>query len=53
MLTELYMIFGDDETTREECKKIYNRVVFDYLDKKFGDKWRKEVRKDVVGLNDK
>jgi hypothetical protein len=48
-----YVIFGDDETTREECKKIYNRVVFNYLDKKFGDKWRKEVRQDVVGLNDK
>ena len=48
-----YIIFGDDETTREECKKIYNRVVFDYLDKKFGDTWRREVRKDVVGLENK
>jgi len=48
-----YVIFGDDEITREECKKVYNRVVFNYLDKKFGDKWRKEVRQDVVGLNEK
>jgi hypothetical protein len=48
-----YMLFGDDETVREECKKLYNEVVFNYLDKKFGNKWRQEVRKDVVGLKDK
>jgi len=48
-----YMIFGDDETVREECKKSYNQVVFDYLDIKFGKKWREEVRKDIVGYKDK
>ena len=28
----------------------YNKTVAGYLDKKFGLSWRKEVRKDVVGI---
>jgi hypothetical protein len=28
----------------------YNNVVAQYLDKKFGLKWRSEVRKDIVGI---
>lgn len=34
----------------EECIKQYNKCIFNYLDTKFGQKWRNEVRKDVVGL---
>ena len=37
----------------EECVVQYNAVIFQYLDRKFGEKWRKEVRQDVIGFNQK
>ena len=32
----------------KECLKQYNQVMATYLDKKFGKKWRKEVRIDIL-----
>lgn len=47
-----YDDYGDTPPP-QECVEQYNREIFEYLDKKFGKSWRKEVRKDVVGLKNK
>ena len=39
------------EAIAEESLYEYNRTVFEYLDKKYGKKWRKKIRKDIFGLN--
>jgi hypothetical protein len=33
-----------------DCAIDYNSRIFNYLDNKYGKAWRKEVRKDIVGL---
>ncbi|PVW17381.1 FEKKY domain-containing protein [Marixanthomonas spongiae] len=45
----IFQDFGDTPPA-ENCVKQYNSTVFDFLDKKFGKKWREEVRDDVIGL---
>ncbi|WNH10818.1 hypothetical protein [Thalassobellus suaedae] len=38
------------EGVGNDALSVYNNVVFDFLDKKFGVKWRKEIRSDIIGL---
>lgn len=33
-----------------ECIEQYNKVIFEYFDKKYDNKWRTEIRSDVIGL---
>lgn len=33
-----------------DCLSEYNQVTFQFLDANFGRKWRKEIRKDIIGL---
>jgi len=44
-----YYDFGCDVPARE-CAVDYNKKIFEYLDRKYGKGWRKEVRNDVEGL---
>lgn len=34
----------------DECILAYNSEIFQHLDTTFGKEWRKEIRKDVIGL---
>jgi hypothetical protein len=36
----------------EECVIEYNSQVFDYLTKKYGKKWKREIRDDVIGFKE-
>lgn len=36
--------------SREKLASAYDRIIFAYLDVKYGQKWRKEIRPDVIGL---
>ena len=45
---KLQVVFISHECIRYE--KGYNKTIFKYLDKKHGKSWRKEIRKDTIGL---
>jgi hypothetical protein len=44
-----YYDYGD-VVPDTDCAIEYNSRIFKYLDDKYGKTWRKEVRKDIVGL---
>ena len=44
-----YYDFGCN-VPNSECVKTYNELVFRHLTKLYRNKWKKEVRKDVIGL---
>jgi hypothetical protein len=46
-----YYDFGDTGPP-ESCVARYNRVIFAYLDSKYGNAWRYFVRRDVIGVKD-
>ena len=39
-------------TPSRKCLINYNWVVFNFLETKYGKVWRKEIRKDVIGLKE-
>lgn len=45
-----YHDFGCVRLVDDRCLLAYSRVVFSYLDKKYGKAWRAGVRKDVLFL---
>lgn len=42
--------FHDQGCIGSRCSETYNQYIFDYLYKKYGTKWMKEIRKDVLGF---
>ena len=48
-----YYIVGDFIPSSIEQMTAYNKVVAEYLDKKYGKEWRAKVRPDVLGITKK
>lgn len=46
-----YYDFGCTPPDRK-CVTSYNKIVFNHLDQVYGKKWRKKVRRDVIGYSD-
>ena len=45
-----YYIVGDFLPCSVEEMTAYNKVIIEYLDKKYGKEWRAKVRQDVLGI---
>ncbi|WP_430899098.1 MULTISPECIES: hypothetical protein [unclassified Paraflavitalea] len=45
-----YVLFGCEPDYEHEAMSEYNRKVERYLDRRFGKKWRLELRGNVVGI---
>ena len=48
---KIYFYDFGDLTSNMKCIVRYNENVFNYLTNLHGNKWMKEIRKDVIGLN--
>jgi len=46
----VYYDFGCVAPDKLECLVVYNKAVFEDLDRVYGKGWRKEIRKDAIGL---
>jgi hypothetical protein len=45
-----YVVLGDSGPESWNCLEKYNDTVYEFLDKKYGKRWRKTVRDDAIGL---
>lgn len=45
-----YYTFGCVAPENIECLTAYNQAIFEHLNKTFGTKWQKEIRKDAIGF---
>jgi len=46
-----YELFGCVAPATINCLEEYNQVVFEHLQSTYGEKWKNEVRKDVIGFS--
>jgi hypothetical protein len=46
-----YELFGCVAPATIKCLEEYTQVVFEHLQSTYGDKWKNDVRKDVIGLS--
>ncbi|PHK31855.1 hypothetical protein VF13_39070 [Nostoc linckia z16] len=46
----VYEDLGDLKSESDSCLIVYSRVVFSYLDRRYGREWRRRCRKDVLFL---
>ncbi len=52
---EKYKVYFNDSGCSGPAKEFaieYNNTIFEYLTNKYGKKWMKEIRKDVIGFKD-
>jgi len=45
-----YVVLGDSRPESWNCLKSYNDTLYEFLDNRYGKKWRKTVRDDAIGL---
>ena len=46
------VFFYEQGCIGSNCTKEYNKIIFNYLLNKYGKKWTKQIRRDVIGFKD-